>query len=620
MNALNAIFIGVKDGKETELLEVYENALREILEAGIPRDTLRSALKRREFNVRESDFGTFPAGMVYMRSCIEYAMLGEDPALSLKYEGTLDFLYEKLDTDYYEEIIKEIIDSPRATLILHPDTQFTEKKEEELAERLDKIAEAMSEEEKAALISETEKFRKWQSTPNTQEELATLPILSIDDLKTEPRKIPGEVLKKDCATVVLHPLHTGGIAYANLFFDASDADEEEIHYLRLFTDLMFEWSTENMDSTEFRNKTKQHLGAFYLTTYTAKNGMESKLYLQLHASCLDSEKANAISVITEYLYSTLYNDPAVLKKNLKQLYTYSLESMSARGDAFAGMRSAARHSTFEAISEHLFGYEYHVFIKELAQRVEEKADDILARLDAVSKKYFVRERLTLGLTETNGEEYATALVNAIRCGGTPAGKTPVKTLEKVNEGIAVPTTVSFAATGANLDEIGEGIFNGSFPILQSIASLELLWNEIRLKNGAYDTGFAIKPTGAIGCYSYRDPSPAASIAYFRRITEETAAFLDTSPDLLKYIIGTFGASDTVSTPRSDGTLATKRYLAGRVHEDFLKRRRECLETTLDELYRINGIVKQALENSTFTVVGPRDELEKIDGIARILDI
>lgn len=94
VNALNAIFIGVKDGREAELIEVYENSLREILDSGIPRDTLRSALKRREFNVRESDFGTFPTGMVYMRSCLEYAMLGEDPALSLKYEGTLDFLYE----------------------------------------------------------------------------------------------------------------------------------------------------------------------------------------------------------------------------------------------------------------------------------------------------------------------------------------------------------------------------------------------------------------------------------------------------------------------------------------------------------------------------------------------
>ena len=129
-----------------------------------------------------------------------------------------------------------------------------------------------------------------------------------------------------------------------------------------------------------------------------------------------------------------------------------------------------------------------------------------------------------------------------------------------------------------------------------------------------------KPTGSLSAYSYRDPSPAASIEYFSHITEEIEAFLNTSPDLLKYIIGTFGASDTVSTPRSDGALATKRYLAGRVHEDFVKRRYECLNTDLKELYRINAIVKDTLTSSTFTVVGPRDELEKIEGIDKILDI
>ena len=620
VNALNAIFIGVKDGCEEELLNAYDNALKEILKEGIPKDILNAALKRREFTVRESDFGTFPAGMVYMRSCIEYAMLGEDPSLSLKYEETLRFLQDKLDTDYYEEILKEIIDSPRSTLILHPDPDFAKKKENELSERLGRIAEEMSDAETEALIKESEAFRKWQSTPDTPEELATLPLLTIEDLKTEPRRIPTEVTEINGATVVLHPIHTGGIAYADLYFDASDADEDEIHYLRLFSDLVFEWSTAKGSSTDFRNKTKTHLGAFYLTPYPAKNGSEAKLYLLLHASCLDSEKVNAADVINEYLYSTLYDDPEVLKQNLKQLYTYSLESISARGDAFASMRSAARHSEFEAISEHLFGYEYHAFIKELSQSIEEKADHILARLGDIAERYFVRERLTLGITEQDGAEYARLLTSTVRTGGTASGRCPIKKLERINEGIAAPTTVSFAASGANLDELEESEFKGSFTILQSIASLEILWNEIRLKNGAYDTGFAIKPTGAIGSYSYRDPSPADSIRCFGTLCDEISDFLDTSPDLLKYIIGAFGASDTVSTPRSDGALGTKRHLAGRVHEDFVRRRQECLDTDITELRRVNGIVREALTTSTFTVVGPRDRLEMIEGIDKILEI
>ena len=156
--------------------------------------------------------------------------------------------------------------------------------------------------------------------------------------------------------------------------------------------------------------------------------------------------------------------------------------------------------------------------------------------------------------------------------------------------------------------------------MQSILSLEILWNEIRLKNGAYDTALFVKQSGSVGCYSYRDPTPEASVEHFTRACDEAEKFLDAKPDLLKYIIGVFGSSDPVTTPRSDGSTATKRHLSGKTHEYIVKRRKECLNTTLDELKSINKILKEALNYSSFTVVGPRDELEKIDGIDRILDI
>ena len=95
--------------------------------------------------------------------------------------------------------------------------------------------------------------------------------------------------------------------------------------------------------------------------------------------------------------------------------------------------------------------------------------------------------------------------------------------------------------------------------------------------------------------------------------DDLSSFLSAKPDLLKYIIGVFGSIDTVSTPRNDGSNATKRHLSGRTHDSIIKRRKDCLE-------RINAIAKDALSLSTFTVVASREELEKIKGIDRILDI
>lgn len=620
LNALNVSFTGVKDGKEEELIKAYDEAILDIIKDGIPKDILSSALRRREFNMREADYGSFPAGMVYMRLCVESAMLGESPADALKYEDLLAFLYEKLNTEYYESVLKKVIDSPRATLILHPDPDFSDKKEDELKEKLSALRDGMTKEEKDALKEELIRFDEWQNKADTEEDLATLPMLKIEDLNTEPKRIPTEIVKIDEREVILHPMHTGGIAYAEFFFDASDADEDELHYLRLFTDLISEWDTEKGSITDFRNRTKTHLGAFYLTPHTTQYQNESKLYLLLHASCLESEKENAIEIIKEQLYSTLFNNREILKKSIKQHYTYSIENIVSRGDIYANMRDAAKTSGYNAMVEHLFGYEYHLFVKNLAKTIEENADSILARFEKIRDKYFCKERLTLGLTEPDGYAYAEKLVGIVRSGGAASGKSPVSPLERLNEGIAIPSSVSYASRVGNMLKSDKNPYTGAFSLMQSILSLEILWDEIRLKNGAYDTAFFAKPSGTVGCYSYRDPSPSASVEFFTQACDKAEELLATEPDLLKYIIGVFGASDPVTTPRSDGSTGTKRHLMGRSHELIVKRRQECLNATLDELKNINKIIKNALNDSTFTVVGPRDELEKIPGIDRILDI
>lgn len=622
VNALNVIFMGVKDGKEEELIRKYDEALFEVLSEGISKDTLLACLKRREFNVREADGGSYPKGMSYMRACIENAMFGESVADSLRYEDALKFFYEKIDTDHYTEILREAVSNPRSTLILHPDATFNERKTRELWEKLDKLAKEMTEEEKAALITASEGFRKWQNTPDSPEKLNTLPLLSLTDINPEPKKIPIEVKTHEGAEIILHAIDTKGISYADMYFDISDANEDEVHYIRLFCDLIFEWNTKLGDSNRFRSRTKKHLGSFFITTAPIYNHGTVKHYIQLHHSCLESEEDNATDIIKEYLNDTLYDSIEVLKKNLKQFYLYSAESIIARGDSFANFRTTARYSQYEALMEHTSGYEYHIFLKDLSQNIDTKAEEVLERLNRINNKYFKRERLTVGLTKKDGEGYARRLVDLIPTGGEASGPCPVKTLEKINEGIAIPGTVAFVMLGTNLNVTGadERRFSGEFFAYQSIASLEILWNEIRVKNGAYDVGYFNHPTGTIGMKSYRDPSPMASLEYFKRLPEKMSDFIHTAPDISKFIIGIFGSMDTVTTPHSDGSLATRRYLSGTEYETIVKRRTALLRTTLDDLSETNRLIEKTLEGATYTVVASRDTLDKFGEIERILEI
>lgn len=619
-NALHVTFTGVKDGKEEELLRKYEEALSDLISEGLSRENLFAYLKRREFTVREGDSGNYPKGMVYMRACIDNVMFGMPASDGLRYEELFRFLYEKVDTDYYLDVLKEVLASARATLILRPDPTFAERKSAELYEKLDAIAENMSEEERARLISETESFHNWQITPDEPEKVATLPTLSKEDINPVPRRTPTEVERYNETSIVLHPLHTGGITYADMYFDVSDADAEDIHYLRFLSITLFEWQTAKSDSREFRSKTKRHLGAFYATLTPIKTKNETKLYFLLHHSCLDSEKDNALDIIDEYISTVRYDDREALIKNVKQILTYSLEAMTTNGNAYAIIRNGAKYSSYAALAEHIAGYEYLTFIKKLEKDIDKTADDVLLRLQSVKDKYLRRERLTVGITESDGLEYAKRLAEVIPSGGEKPGAFKIKPLERLNEAIAIPGNVAFTVMGSHLSLVGEKLFNGSFLVYEAISTHEILWNEIRVKNGAYGTYYSCDPTGTIALTSYRDPTPMSSIEFYTHLPDKIDAFLNTSPDLLKYIIGVFGESDTVSTPRSDGSLATKRYLTGLTYEEIVKRREDCLGTTAEDLARINDIVAKALEHATFTVVGPRDEIENMDNVVRVLEI
>ena len=102
--------------------------------------------------------------------------------------------------------------------------------------------------------------------------------------------------------------------------------------------------------------------------------------------------------------------------------------------------------------------------------------------------------------------------------------------------------------------------------------------------------------------------------------EKMSDFIHTAPDISKFIIGIFGSMDTVTTPHSDGSLATRRYLSGTEYETIVKRRTALLRTTLDDLSETNRLIEKTLEGATYTVVASRDTLDKFGEIERILEI
>ena len=92
-------------------------------------------------------------------------------------------------------------------------------------------------------------------------------------------------------------------------------------------------------------------------------------------------------------------------------------------------------------------------------------------------------------------------------------------LQKLNEGYKIPSPVSYVARIGNYKTAGYA-FTGIMDTLGSILDYGYLWNQIRVKGGAYGAmSFYGPTTGNVAFLSYRDPNVGATNDVFNGIPE-----------------------------------------------------------------------------------------------------
>ena len=96
-------------------------------------------------------------------------------------------------------------------------------------------------------------------------------------------------------------------------------------------------------------------------------------------------------------------------------------------------------------------------------------------------------------------------------GDAPVGEARrFPTMPLRREGFVIPAEIGFAAQSVNLNSISK--YTGCARVAGQILTFGYLWNEIRVVGGAYGTGLSVRPDGDLRITTYRDPSPARSLA------------------------------------------------------------------------------------------------------------
>lgn len=602
------VVLEIRDADEERLEEIHatvEGVIRKISEEGIDKKKLVAALNSIEFKLCERDYGTLPTGIAFAMSVYGSWIYGGLPENALSFEDVIKKVRDRIDEGYFDsELLNMTVDNPhRATLVMLPDSSYGEKRSAKEKERLSDVLKSMSKTELEKIKKEQDLLKKWQRSEATDEELECLPQLLLSDIpkKTSRPKVVADSLNG--VKIFRNTEKVNGIVYISLYFDASDLVAEELCDLSTLSSALINFPTKSYDVLSLQNEIKSNLGTLFASFGVGKRDGVARPYLKIGASALSSKADALVGLIGELLSSEI-EDCDEMKKLVSQIRSNIEEGMISSGEALAISRAEASSEESGAISEYLSGYECYRVLSEYLARDGEIAA-LTDRVNRLLRRLAVKERLSIFITGEISEDALLSLTSSFDRGDAPT-KRSTALCAKEEEFISLPSQVSYAVMGGKSKRIKDNL--GLMRVARSILSYEYLWNTVRVQNGAYGTGFLPRKDGSLVFYSYRDPSPEASLGYYREASNYLRALAESGEDITKFVIGAFGEFDMIITPRTASAIAAADYLNGWSEEDEIRTRRDMLAVKTEDLRLAADIIDDALSAPRTVIVGSEEHL------------
>jgi Zn-dependent M16 (insulinase) family peptidase len=597
--------------KEKKFETIVRKTLEELRDGGMDRRQLEASLNITEFKTREGDYGSTPTGLIYNQAMMNSWLYNRDPFEYLKFNSAFKEIRDRLKTDSFHKLIDTIfLNNPHTLkLRLDPEPGLAERKIRMLSESLQKIKETMDPEELKSVVENTHKLIQRQKTPDSPEDLATIPALSRDDIQKEARTFPVEEIGWENGKFLYHPAESMGIQYVKFFFDLSVVPEELLPAAGLLPDLLGQLSTENRTYTELSNDLLFYTGGFYVYTsaFTPVKNPDAFLpKLTVSLRYLSAFTGKALDLAGEILTQTRFDEKKRIHDLIRELRSEIEISLVNSGHSFAAgqIHSALKHEgTFDEITN---GYDFYEWLADLDKHFEERYNSLKKDLEQLIKIIFRKEGLIPALTGEKDD--LKTFTNNLKSfeSRLPSEIFPTQTWELTrntpNRGFYTPGDVNYVVFGTYLpEEIMQ--FSGKYHVLQHILSLDFLWNQVRVQGGAYGAFCSFSRNGQIFFSSYRDPNLGKTLETYRMIPEYLSRFDANEQFMTNLIIGTISRRDTPVSVSQEGTMAFSRYLTGYTDEMNQTERDDILSCTSQDIRNFSRILKIAVSQGIYSVFG-----------------
>lgn len=599
--------------------DLIVTTLAALVEDGIEPEMIEAAVNTVEFRLRENNTGSYPRGLLLMLRALRPWLHGGDPLAPLAFEAPLAAIKQKLADDpaYFEGLIaRRFLRNPhRTTVVLHPDPEVRRRREAAERERLDAARAAMSQNDLRRVMDETRQLKAAQETPDSPEALATIPMLTLDDLDRENKTIPLDVSDSHGCTVLFHDLFTNGIVYLDLGFNLRALPQEALPYVPLFGRALLEMGTETEDYVKLAQRIGRKTGGIQAVQFAsaAHNSDQAAAWGVLRGKVTVEQAGDLFDILRDVLLTARLDDQARFRQLVLEEKASQESGLVYQGHVVVRTRLQAALNESDWVSEQIGGVSYLLFLRQLAERVDSDWPAVRDMLEGIRQRLVNRRAMVANVTldEAAWRQVSTQLDDLLA--GLPAAEPEWHRWawrgDASHEGLIIPAQVNYVGKGADLYALGYQRHGSVIPILNFVRTT-WLWERVRVHGGAYG-GFAVFDwrSGALAYLSYRDPNLAATIENYDR----TGAFLrklDLSRDeLVKSVIGAIAMLDAYQLPDAKGYTSFQRYLIGETDALRQELRDEVLGTTPEHFRQFADVLDRVSAEGLVVVLGAQDALE-----------
>ncbi len=608
--------------QKEEFIQVIEDVLRASVKNGIDTKAIEAGINYYEFRYREADFGNYPKGLMYGLQMMDSWLYDEEkPFIHIEALDTFEFLKKQIGTGYYEELIqKYLLDNPHgAIVIVTPEKGRTARMEAELEEKLQKYKESLTAEEVEAFVQKTQALEAYQSEPESEENLEKIPVLKREDISREIEPIINEEMTLAGVPVIFHEIETNGIGYVDVLFDMSLVEEQDLPYVGILQSVLGIIDTKRYDYGTLFNEINVNTGGIStsLELYNDVTNIREKAFkatFEIKGKALYGKLPVAFDMMREILMESKLNDGKRIREILAMLKSRLLMKFQSSGHVTAVLRAQSYASPAAKLKDMTNGIAFYETVSYIEEHFEEEKEKLSEKLIDLSKKLFCGDNMMLSYTAAREgleglEEMVEKLKNSLHTRTAEEDKRCVIHCEKKNEGFKTASKVQYVAKAGNFIDLGVA-YTGALQILKVIMSYDYLWQNIRVKGGAYGCMSNFNRIGEGYFVSYRDPNLKRTLDVYDGVVDYLKSFTVSERDMTKYIIGTMSGIDQPMTPASKGERSMNLYMNKVSAEMIREERNQILDAEQDDIRALYKVAEAVLQADQMCVIGGEDKIEE----------